>query len=187
MIDENELIKSLEDLTNEYRDKQANAKNEKHNAFLTGALGILIDVTNMVRHWPKRRNRMTNLEHYKREISDRWMGYVKHRGQERYNEYLGLAIIDVYIKDLKRLGLDEPATAVASVMHWLVREYEEPIKLKQWEKDLLGYLYRTSSEKMSFVYYAELNYLKGEGHFKGITNADMELSEILNNCEVIDK
>lgn len=38
MIDENELIKSLEDLTNEYRDKQANAKNEKHNAFFDRCL-----------------------------------------------------------------------------------------------------------------------------------------------------
>lgn len=130
---------------------------------------------------------MTNLEHYKYEISNRWMGYVKHRGQEKYSEYLGLAITDVFKEDLKRLGFDKAAPSVSEVMYWLTREYQEPVKLKQWEKDLLGYLYRTSFERMSFVRYAELNYLKGEGHFKGITNADMELSEILNNCEVIDK
>lgn len=183
MIDEKELIKSLEDLTDEYRDKQANAKNEKHNAFLTGALGILIDVTNMVRHWPKRRNRMTNLEHYKREISDRWMGYVKHRGQERYNEYLGLAIIDVYIEDLKRLGLDEPATAVASVMRWLVREYQEPIKLKRWEKDLLDC---TFNKSLDFKDYRDLLEMKHRGYFKGISDTDMKLGEILENCEVVE-
>ena len=130
---------------------------------------------------------MTNLEHYKYEISNRWMGYVKLRGQEKYSEYLGLAITDVFKEDLKRLGFDKASPSVSEVMYWLTREYQEPVKLKQWEKDLLGYLYRTSFEKMSFVHYAELNYLKGEGHFKGITNADMELSEILNNCEVIDK
>lgn len=53
MIDEKKLIKSLEDLTDEYRDKLAEAKNREHKNFLNGVIGTLIDVTNMVRHWPK--------------------------------------------------------------------------------------------------------------------------------------
>lgn len=126
---------------------------------------------------------MTNLEYYKREISDRWMGYVKHRGQERYNEYLGLAIIDVYIKDLKRLGLDEPATAVASVMHWLVREYEEPIKLTKFEYDLLmSYI----NKGYYFENHSELKEMRNKGYFKGITDTSMKMRDILKNCEVIE-
>lgn len=125
---------------------------------------------------------MTNLEHYKREISDRWMGYVEHRGQERYNEYLGLAIIDVYIKDLKRLGLDEPATAVASVMHWLTREYQEPIKLKQWEKDVLSFY----SGEQGFNETVFAKKLKGRGYFNGVTDTSMTVREILENCEVVE-
>lgn len=53
MIDEKELIKRLEELTDEYRDKLANAKNKEHKNFLNGAIGTLIDATNMVRRQPK--------------------------------------------------------------------------------------------------------------------------------------
>lgn len=71
---------------------------------------------------------------------------------------------------------------------WLLEEHKEPIKLKQWEFELIGYIYRTSSvKKMFFVHYSELNYLRGVGYFKGITNEYMTLKEILENCEVIDK
>lgn len=72
------------------------------------------------------------------------------------------------------------------VLDILLSEYIEPIKLKQWEYDLIGYTYRTSYKKMYFEYYAELNYLKGIGHFKGISDTGMELSEILENCEVVE-
>lgn len=127
---------------------------------------------------------MTNLEYYKREISDRWMGYVKHRGQERYNEYLGLAIIDVYIEDLKRLGLDEPATAVASVMYWLVREYQEPIKLKQWEKDLLK-CYQETKDDGEFEDHYILKEMQYKGHFQNV-DYNLTIEEILDNCEVTE-
>lgn len=71
---------------------------------------------------------------------------------------------------------------------WLLAKHKEPIKLKQWEFELIGYIYRTSSvKKMFFVHYSELNYLRGVGYFKGITNEYMTLKEILDNCEVIDK
>lgn len=125
---------------------------------------------------------MNNLEHYKREISDRWMGYVKHRGQERYNEYLGLAIIDVYIEDLKRLGLDEPATAAASVLHWMTREYQEPIKLKQWEKDVLSFY----PDEQCFNETVFAKNLKDRGYFNGVTDTSMTVREILDNCEVVE-
>lgn len=127
---------------------------------------------------------MTNLEHYKHEISDRWMGYVEHRGHERYNDYLGLAIIDVYIKDLKRLGLDEPATAVASVMHWLVREYQEPIKLKRWEKDLLK-CYQETKDDGEFEDHYILKEMQYKGHFQNV-DYNLTIEEILDNCEVVE-
>lgn len=68
----------------------------------------------------------------------------------------------------------------------LEEERDKKIRLKQWEYDLIGYTYRTSYKKMYFEYYAELNYLKGIGHFKGISDTTMKLSEILENCEVED-
>lgn len=92
---------------------------------------------------------MTNLEHYKREISDRWMGYVKHRGQERYNEYLGLAIIDVYIEDLKRLGLDEPACVISVTSFYLLKFCGQTHKYQRYAHTRVGpYWVRGSKERM---------------------------------------
>lgn len=53
MIDEKELIKSLEDLTDEYRYKLAKAESREHKNFLNGIIGTLIDVTNMVHRQTK--------------------------------------------------------------------------------------------------------------------------------------
>ena len=126
---------------------------------------------------------MTNLEHYEREIADRWMEYVNQRGQESYNECLGLAVTDVFTEDLKRLGFDKPATSISEVMYWMTREYQEPIKLKHWEKDLLDC---TFNKSLDFKDYRDLLEMKHRGYFKGISNTDMKLSEILENCEVIE-
>lgn len=126
---------------------------------------------------------MTNLEHYKYEISNRWMGYVKLRGQEKYSEYLGLAITDVFKEDLKRLGFDKASLSVSEVMYWLIREYQEPVKLKRWEKDLLDC---TFNKSLDFKDYRDLLEMKHRGYFKGISDTDMKLGEILENCEVVE-
>lgn len=126
---------------------------------------------------------MTNLEHYKYEISNRWMGYVKQRGQERYSEYLGLAIIDVFKEDLKMLGFDDPVTSVSEVMHWLTREYQKPIKLKQWEKDFLEL---ADYKGYCFCAFGDYGAMKNRGYFEGVTDTDMTIEEILENCEVVE-
>lgn len=48
------------------------------------------------------------------------------------------------------------------VLGWLLAEYKVPIKLKQWEMELIGYIYRTSYVKETFGDYKELNYMKIE-------------------------
>lgn len=53
MIDEKELIKRLEDLTDEYRDKLTKAETREHKNFLNAIIGTLIDVTNIVHRQPK--------------------------------------------------------------------------------------------------------------------------------------
>lgn len=52
-IDEKELIKRLENRTDGYRDELAKAETKEHKNFLSTVIGTLIDVTNMVRYWPK--------------------------------------------------------------------------------------------------------------------------------------
>lgn len=125
---------------------------------------------------------MTNLEHYKRKISNRWMEYVKLRGQEKYSEYLGLAITDVFKEDLKRLGFDKAAPSVSEVMYWLTRDYQEPIKLKQWEKEMLSFY----SGEQGFNETVFAKKLKDRGYFNGVTDTSMTVREILDNCEVVE-
>ena len=67
---------------------------------------------------------------------------------------------------------------------WLLEEYKEPIKLKQWEYDMI------ESNNMSHanVFDAFYTYraMKGRGYFKGIKDTSMTLEDILDNCEVVE-
>lgn len=66
-------------------------------------------------------------------------------------------------------------------INWLLEEYREPIKLKQWEYDLLVIYARPNVE---FKKHGLLMELSAKGYFKGIEDTSMTSREILNNCEV---
>lgn len=65
----------------------------------------------------------------------------------------------------------------------MLSEHKKPIKLKQWERDLLDCYH----SNFMFGSYDALVRMKQKGCFKGITNTSMTLKEILDNCDVIDK
>ena len=128
---------------------------------------------------------MTNLEYYKDELKR----YIKNNPKEESfkSDVIGTAFT---LFSEERIGIwsNDEWKETKHFIDWLLEEHKEPIKLKQWEFELIGYIYRTSSvKKMFFVHYSELNYLRGVGYFKGITNEYMTLKEILENCEVIDE
>lgn len=66
---------------------------------------------------------------------------------------------------------------------WLLEEHKEPIKLKQWEKDLLETL---QCEEVKFCCHELLLEMRYKGHFKGISDIGMNLREILGNCKVVE-
>lgn len=120
---------------------------------------------------------MTNLEFYKDKIL------------KNINNSYSLSCAVCCVMNNFDIGIENGCSGVmckpAKAVEWMLAEHKEPIKLKQWEFELIGYIYRTSSvKKMFFVHYSELNYLRGVGYFKGITNEYMTLKEILENCEV---
>lgn len=132
---------------------------------------------------------MTNLEFHKDELKDIVRNVAKEKNFSFKCEAVGKAfeyfLTKMYDKDNDVFGY---GCYGEEAIDWLLDEHKEPIKLKRWEFELIGYIYRTSSvKKMFFVHYSELNYLRGVGYFKGITNEYMTLKEILENCEVIDK
>lgn len=68
----------------------------------------------------------------------------------------------------------------------MLSEYIEPIKLKQWEKDLIFLYNEGYSIDYRFSSFLTLIRLKEKGYFKGITDTSMKIEDILKNCEVID-
>ena len=64
----------------------------------------------------------------------------------------------------------------------MLQEHKEPIKLKQWEYDLMWGL----EEGSKFHDWGSLCYMKRKGYFKGVKDTSMSIQYILNNCEVIE-
>ena len=66
---------------------------------------------------------------------------------------------------------------------WLLEEYKEPIKLKQWEYYLLVIYARPNIE---FKKHGLLMELSAKGYFKGIEDTSMKIKDILDTCEVVE-
>lgn len=70
------------------------------------------------------------------------------------------------------------------LFNWLCEEQKEPIKLKQWEYDLI----ETNDQPHNRCFNSFMTYrnMKDKGYFKGVCDTNMTLAEILENCEVED-
>lgn len=67
---------------------------------------------------------------------------------------------------------------------WLLQECQEPVKLKQWEYDLIKT--NDMSHGRPFISFAIYKHMLDKGYFKGVYDTNMSLKQILNNCEVIE-
>lgn len=108
---------------------------------------------------------MTNLEYHKDELKR----YLKDESDLRYFRYW------------KTRGYD-------NFIDWLLEEHKEPIKLKQWEYDLIEICHKSNAylETDTLKSYIFFESLKEKGYFKGITDTSMKIEDILKNCEVIE-
>lgn len=68
--------------------------------------------------------------------------------------------------------------------NWILQEHKEPIKLKQWEYDLIET--NDMPHNRPFITFATYKHMLDKGHFKGVYDTNMSLYQILNNCEVIE-
>lgn len=119
---------------------------------------------------------MTNLEANKDEIKKR----IKN------GENFGCVICKAKNKQCPQCCGDDGDDILCNVVDWLSEEYKEPIKLKQWEKDLIeAYQERLGVDHAFYSNYI-LEELKERGHFKGVMDTSMNTQIILENCEVIE-
>ena len=66
---------------------------------------------------------------------------------------------------------------------WLLEEHKEPIKLTQFEYDLLK-CYQETKDNGEFVGHYILKEMQYKGHFQDV-DYNLTIEEILDNCEVI--
>lgn len=64
---------------------------------------------------------------------------------------------------------------------YLLQEHKKPIKLKQWEYDLLTLI----DKEREFCSIYKLRKLREKGHFKGVTNTLMDMEEILEDYVIV--
>lgn len=123
---------------------------------------------------------MTNLEEYATWLKDRISFY---RAEHSMPYSFKLAIGELYQMVREKKGSDfEPENFV----DWLSEEYKKPIKLKQWEKDLIeAYQERLGVDHAFYSNYI-LEELKERGHFQGVTDTSLTIGEILRRREFID-
>ena len=114
---------------------------------------------------------MTNLEYYKDEI-------LKHCSlcDIAWICKYGKQCPGIHCSDCEFDNSDKKCIEV------ILAEHKEPVKLKQWEKDLL----ETHEPRYIFNNLFSLYKMKERGHFKGVTDIGMTIGEILENCEVVD-
>lgn len=113
---------------------------------------------------------MTNLEYYKDEIKDVFV----------HDKYL----CDSIRRVASRHGYDTKGfVSEGKVIDWLLEEHKEPIKLKQWEKDLLEEICYIDERFEESLF---LTGMRKRGHFENVKDISMKIIEILDNCEVVD-
>ena len=120
----------------------------------------------------ERRNRMTNLEYYKDEIKEE---FLKHH-------YLGDVVYRVASNNGYKFYRNSEDDI--NLIDWLLEEHKEPIKLKQWEYDLLK-CYQKAEDDSEFMDYYIFREMQYKGHFQGV-DYNLTIEEILENCEVVE-
>lgn len=79
---------------------------------------------------------------------------------------------------------DQIGGSSSQIEDWLFKEYEEPIKLTQFEYDLIHTMANNGARIYRFKDTICDNMKKEKGYFKGIEDTNMSLSNILANCVV---
>lgn len=131
---------------------------------------------------------MTNLEFYKKYIDRKIEWHIQHHSNLSMNSNQCTALKFV-LRDIKTpyraCSKRACRTCLQDSLDWLLEEHKEPIKLKQWEYDLLS-VQRLPKEANRFEVFKTYMDMKAKGHFEGVTDISMTVQDILDNCEVVE-
>ena len=119
---------------------------------------------------------MTDLEYYKDEIEKNF---------KTYDAFWGEMTLAVSLQGFLHNHIKECGEDAKSQLYWLLDEHVTPIRLKQWEKDLLK-CYQETKDDGEFVEHYILKEMQYKGHFQDV-DYNLTIEEILDNCEVIEE
>lgn len=117
---------------------------------------------------------MTNLEYYKKWLKDE-IALCKNTNLRSDSSGVKQAFGNLYQKNHFKFSNSQ------EFVDWLLDESEK-IKLTRFEYDLI----QSSPSAFLFKDHNTLMYMQARGYFEDVKDTDMSLSEILNNCEVVD-
>lgn len=119
---------------------------------------------------------MTNLEYYKDEIEERFKQLFKSFTD---TSSLACALDETYQKHRKQ--------KYESMFTWYFEEHKEPIKLTQFEYDLLEYYTNVDNSWNGRILHENyaIRYMCDKGYLKNV-DLNMTFREVLDNCEVIE-
>ena len=123
---------------------------------------------------------MTNLEFYKDELKDIMAENI-------INVKCVFALKEIekaFGEFARRYWYNEHVKTPIDFIDWLLAEHKGPVKLKQWEYDLIRA--NEMSHDFRFKSFRTYRNMKAMGYFESITDTSMTLKEILDNCEVVD-
>ena len=123
---------------------------------------------------------MTNLEYYKDEINE----IIENEARADVNSTIANAFAIFSLKHI-----DNYPHRPDKFIDWLLeehKEHKEPIKLKQWEKDLLMVFYNfTNNVKLTLNNAIIITPMLRAGYFQGVPNTSMTIKDILDNCIIV--
>ena len=126
----------------------------------------------------KEENKMTNLEYVvSKNLFDEGNTLC-------YIAYICKYGVECGVKECSKCEFNKDIDLCVQV---LLQEHKEPVKLKQWEYDLIMIeIDRYGCGANTFGLVSILKEFKEKGCFKGVYDVSMTLQEILDNCEVVE-
>ena len=164
-----------EELLRDLKQVREKEKNKKYSFGQLNVFDMVSDVINYLEHEEK--PTMTNLEYIKNNFNK-----FSFSGDNLVCE---IAYMKKYSKDCK-YGCNCKECKfkrIEDAIDYLLQGYKEPIKLKQWEYDLIKI--HTEPLHACFCNFGTLVKLHNKGHFKGIKDVSMKVEDILNNHIIV--
>lgn len=171
-MEREELLRNLKQVREKEKDK-------KYSFGQLNVFNMVSDVIDYLEYEEK--PKMTNLEYLKKNVNKfklcdddlfcefAFISKTGERCEESKGKYFSGGCAGCQFRNIR------------NALDYLLQEHKEPIKLKQWEYDLLKEFKKDWNYAERQVFWN----LNKKGYFKGVIDISMKIEDILKNCEIV--